>query len=361
MHSSGITIAALALAAKATAIGVWATPHDKYSSSVGVPGCKINTDRVAYWPGSVGCNNICIKLSYEGRSVHLLRIDQSGGAYDISYDAWAYLQTGQPASANPITGGTVAMDYEEVDASECAGLINTPGNKLPLSASNSINYLASCLAEPSSWVAQNHILYNICDPICTVGFDEECHLDMAVSNQPSCPHTLGLTSKLDTAPVYDVEYQTGRTLIAGSGKVVGAQSKGAAGDSNGSGPAKNAPEAPEASSVPAGGVFVEYPTAPVPSATPAVYSTSVPTYAAPSSAELPPYPTTYAAAPSYSASQPAGTVYTMSTLTKPARQDTVAPTKPATVTVSAAQASRVPAAAALVAATIFFSVVGAFI
>ena len=56
---------------------VWATPHDSYSSSIGVLGCKVNTNRVAYWPGSVDCNNICVSLSYEDRSVNLLRVDQS--------------------------------------------------------------------------------------------------------------------------------------------------------------------------------------------------------------------------------------------------------------------------------------------
>ncbi|KAK5655134.1 hypothetical protein OQA88_6033 [Cercophora sp. LCS_1] len=213
------------LALGAVAEGVWTTPHDSYSSSVGVLGCKINTDRVAYWPGSISCDNICIKLSYGGRSVNLLRIDQSGGAYDISYDAWNYLQTGKSAATDPIAGGPVAMEYEEVDASECADLIYTPGSKLPLSASNSINYLASCLAQPSSWVAQNHVLYNICDAICSLGQDEECELNLDVSNQPSCPHTLGLTVPLTTAPVYNVQYMTGETVVAGTGKVVSSQSK----------------------------------------------------------------------------------------------------------------------------------------
>ncbi|KFA69964.1 hypothetical protein S40285_03915 [Stachybotrys chlorohalonatus IBT 40285] len=210
--------ATLALATGAVAKGVWTTPHDKYSSSVGVLGCKINTNRVAYWPGSVDCDNICVKVSHKGRSVNLLRIDQSGGAYDISYDAWAYLQTGVSAADDPISGGPVAMEYEEVDAEECADLINTNGKGLPLSASNSINFLTSCLDQPNSWVAKNHVLYNICDAICTVGHDEECDLDMSVSNQPSCPHTLGLTTELTSAPVVDIAYQTGERTLAGSGE-----------------------------------------------------------------------------------------------------------------------------------------------
>ena len=227
MHSFSASafLPVLALAAGAAAKGVWTTPHDSYSSSIGVLGCKINTDRVAYWPGSVDCDNICVKLSYNSRSVHLLRIDQSGGAYDISYDAWNYLQTGKSAATSPITGGTVAMEYEEVDASECADLIYTEGSKLPLSASNSMNFLASCLAQPDSYVARNHVLFNICDAVCTLGHDEECSLDLNVSNQPSCPHTLGLTSPLAGAPVYNIQYQSGKTVEAGSGKEVAPQAK----------------------------------------------------------------------------------------------------------------------------------------
>ena len=47
------------------------TPHAEYSSSIGVPGCKINTNRVAYWPGSVDCNNICVKVTNGDRSHRL--------------------------------------------------------------------------------------------------------------------------------------------------------------------------------------------------------------------------------------------------------------------------------------------------
>jgi hypothetical protein len=213
-------VAAALPAVLAGGSGVSVTPHDKYSSSVGVLGCKVNTDRIAYWPGSISCDSICISLSYEGRSVKLLRIDQSQGAHDVSYDAWNYLVSGKSARKDPQMGGGIAMEYEELDASECADLIYTDGNKLPLSASNSINYLASCLAEPSSWVAQNHVLFNVLDAICTWGYDEECTLDLATSNQPKCPHTLGLTVALTTCPVYDIAYGTGEVMLAGSGQVV---------------------------------------------------------------------------------------------------------------------------------------------
>lgn len=209
----------IALAAGAAATSVSVTPHEQYSSSVGVLGCHIDTNRVAYWPLTVDCNNICVKLTYGERSVHLLRIDQSGGAYDISYDAWAYLQTGESATVNPIQGGGVTMDYETVDASECAHLINTDGNKLPLSASNAMNYVSSCLADSSSWVASNYVLYNIVDMQCAWGYDEVCTLDLSVSNQATCPHTLGLTAVLSSAPVYDITYGTGVAYNAATGVV----------------------------------------------------------------------------------------------------------------------------------------------
>jgi hypothetical protein len=127
------------------------TPHDMYSSSQGVLGCKVDTNRIAYWPMAVDCDNICVKVSYAGRSLNLLRIDRSGGAYDISYDAWNYLYTGKSAHDAPATGGAVNMDVSFVPASECASLLKV--GRLPLSASNSMNYLSNCLSQPNSWVA----------------------------------------------------------------------------------------------------------------------------------------------------------------------------------------------------------------
>ncbi len=123
--------------------------------------------------------------------VYLLRIDQSGGAYDVSYDAWNYLMTGYSATSRPTAGGATAMQYENVDISNCADLIHTDDGKLPLSAANSMNFVTSCLSQSSSWVASNYALYNILDSLCEWGYDETCTLDMAKSNQASCPHTLG--------------------------------------------------------------------------------------------------------------------------------------------------------------------------
>jgi len=45
------------------------TPHNYYSSSVGVLGCKINYNRVAYWPMAVDCDSMCVKLTWVPRKV----------------------------------------------------------------------------------------------------------------------------------------------------------------------------------------------------------------------------------------------------------------------------------------------------
>ncbi|KAG7424294.1 hypothetical protein IWW34DRAFT_640437 [Fusarium oxysporum f. sp. albedinis] len=187
------------------------TPHDQYSSSIGVLGCKIDTNRVAYWPGSVDCNNICVKVSYESRSVYLLKIDSSGGAYDISYDAWNYLGFGKSASDSPQQGGGIAMIYEFVHASQCTDILDN--GKLPLAAANSMNYVASCLSEPNSWVAQNYELYNINDPVCKRGVNEKCYLNLAISNQPECPSGLGAVGELNLT-VENILYPSGKIVPA---------------------------------------------------------------------------------------------------------------------------------------------------
>jgi len=194
------------------------TPHDSYSSSVGVLGCKINTNRVAYWPNPVDCNNICVSLSYEGRNVHLLRIDQSGGAHDVSYDAWNYLYTGHSATDKPTAGGGVDMQFENVDASKCYDLIHTDGHMLPLSAANSMNFLTSCLEQSGSWVGNHYVLYNILDSICTLGHDEKCKLDWPTANQATCLHTLGDMGKIKNAPVFNIRYPSGDKVLATSGQ-----------------------------------------------------------------------------------------------------------------------------------------------
>ncbi|KAK3381010.1 hypothetical protein B0H63DRAFT_494934 [Podospora didyma] len=145
-------------------LSVGVTPYEQYSSSVGVLGCKVNTNRIAYWPMPVSCNDIC-----------------SGGAYDILYDAWNF-NTGQSATVHQVTGGALTMECEKLPADQCGDLIHSFNGGLPLSASNSINYLTSCLGQPGSW--------------------------------PTCPHPLGGTPPLTSAPVYNIQYGTGIVYIA---------------------------------------------------------------------------------------------------------------------------------------------------
>lgn len=204
--------AALAVSTQ-TAQSASITPHDMYSSSIGALGCKLETNRVAYWPGPVDCDNICVKVSHKGRSVNLLKIDTSGGSYDISYDAWNYLAFGQSARDEPHQGGGITMDYEFVNADECKPLLQE--GKLELTAANSINFVASCLQNGSSWIARNYKLVNLLDPVCKYGYDEECHLDLGVSNQPSCAHQLGSNHSPTGLQVINIEYGSGKEVAIG--------------------------------------------------------------------------------------------------------------------------------------------------
>lgn len=206
-------------------IPVSTTPHDQYSSSQGILGCMINTNRVAYWPSPVDCGeSMCLKLSREGREVYVLRIDQSqpgphgeAPAHDVSYDAWNYLYTGQSATTHPVMDGGINVTYTTVPMtdSNCQALINSPDKKLPVSAANSMNYVDQCLKDNGSWASTNLGLWNIANPTCTWGFaNDECTLNLAVSNQASCKNMLGLQQALTTMPVYNIVYGTGATVLA---------------------------------------------------------------------------------------------------------------------------------------------------
>ncbi|EGU78792.1 hypothetical protein FOXB_10698 [Fusarium oxysporum f. sp. conglutinans Fo5176] len=152
-----------------------------------------------------------VDVSHDGRSVNLLKIDSSGSAHDISYDAWNYLVSGRPASEDPQKGGGIVMNYEYVHASKCQDLLED--GKPPLSAANSMNDLAGCLGEPQSWVASNFVLYNINDPVCKYGVNEKCHLNLAISNHAECPSGLGSTSKLNLN-VKNIIYGSGKSVTA---------------------------------------------------------------------------------------------------------------------------------------------------
>lgn len=210
--------AAAALASVATAANIpraqtaSITPHEQYSSSIGVLGCHIDTNRVAYWPSPVDCDKICVKVSYQGRSVNLLKIDQSGGAFDISYDAWNYLGFGVGAEKEPHQGGGISMSWEDVPVSECASLM-TPNGKLALSGANSMNTVDNCVRNhPDSFIAKNYELRNILDPVCKYGYDEVCHLENG-NNQATCPHQLGSNNPSGIV-VYNIQYGTGKKVAA---------------------------------------------------------------------------------------------------------------------------------------------------
>ncbi|KAJ1326906.1 Cerato-platanin [Microdochium nivale] len=194
------------------------TPHDLYSSSVGVLGCRIDTNRVAYWPSAVSCDNLCVRVTANGRSVTLLKIDQSGGAFDVSYDAYNYLVTGKSAREEPVFGGPIAAVYEDVLMSECAGLLlldaGSKGGKLPLAAANAMNFVSSCTGR-DTWVGRNFSLYKIADMGCKYGIDEVCTLpDPLLGNQPVCPGELGAVDKYVGRPVVNFAYGTGLELDA---------------------------------------------------------------------------------------------------------------------------------------------------
>jgi hypothetical protein len=185
------------------------TPHDVYSSSVGVLGCKIDTNRVAYWPSAVDCDKICVRVSANGRSVNLLKVDKSGGAYDIAYDAYNYLVTGKSAVEYPIMGGGIPATYEDVGMGECNDLLLTEDKTLAFTAANSMNFVTSC-KKTDSWVGNNFSLFNIANSACTLGVDEKCdYPGLNLGNQPICPHYLGLQTVMVGLASENIAYGTG--------------------------------------------------------------------------------------------------------------------------------------------------------
>ena len=54
------------------------------------------------------------------------------------------------------------------------------------------------------------------DAICTWGYDEKCTLDWPAANQATCPHGLGTPEALTSAPVYNIQYPSGKKVLAGS-------------------------------------------------------------------------------------------------------------------------------------------------
>ena len=53
---------------------------------------------------------------------------------------------------------------------------------------------------------------NIYEPVCHHGYDETCTLNLDVSNQPACAHTLGSMDTLSGHAIMVPEYGTGKMV-----------------------------------------------------------------------------------------------------------------------------------------------------
>ncbi|KAK3903626.1 hypothetical protein C8A05DRAFT_14430 [Staphylotrichum tortipilum] len=122
------------------------------------------------------------------------------------------LVSGQLAAAHPIIRGGVTMKVERVPADYCIKYFRNGG--LPLSASNSMNFVADCLSQPSRFVARNHTLFSTQGPVCHWGYNERCSLDLVKSNQPPYPHGLGTTNRRLPDMVFNIQYGTGARIAA---------------------------------------------------------------------------------------------------------------------------------------------------
>ncbi|ROV99695.1 hypothetical protein VSDG_02960 [Cytospora chrysosperma] len=203
---------------------VYVTPHSQFSSSIGVLGCKVDTDRIAYWPAAPDCTNMCIKLTFGSRSRTVLHIDTSGGNYDISFDTFQYLAFGSSATASPAilnANAGASMDYEIVDMSECSDIITSDTGKLSFIAV-SPNQVQACLSQSGSWVAQNYELLNIANSQCQYGIDESCTFNVA-TRTVNCPSGAGANGNVALSPaqpVIDYIAPCGVTATAGGAAVV---------------------------------------------------------------------------------------------------------------------------------------------
>lgn len=211
-------------ASLATSGTVYVTPHSQFSSSIGVVGCKVDTNRIAYWPVWPDCTNMCVKLTFGSRSRTVLHIDTSGGAHDISFDTFQYLAFGSSATASPAILDADAganMDYEIVDMSECADIITSDTGKLAMIAT-SPNQVNSCLEQPDSWLAQNYELRNILSSTCQYGIDEVCTLD-DTTGTATCPSGIASPANTLNLPVIDYIAPCGVKATSGAAAPVADQ------------------------------------------------------------------------------------------------------------------------------------------
>ena len=208
MQLNLIAVLGLALGhVSAETVGV--TPHQQYSSSIGVPGCLIDTNRVAYFPAMPSCTEPCVRVTHPeaGRKLTLLQIDQSQGAYDISYDAWNYLKSGVGAKKSPEKGGEINVEIVSValDDDQCQALLGRTGGKIPNMAISPNWAIDMC---PD---VENIVFYNFMTQSCTIGSDEVCQLNGQVMN---CPSGVGAVDDYDGPTVTDIAYGTGEDVLS---------------------------------------------------------------------------------------------------------------------------------------------------
>ena len=191
----------------ASAETISVTPHAQFASSVGVLGCLIDINRVAYFPSPPSCQSPCIRLkdNAHGREVTLLHIDSSEGAYDISYDAWNYLMTGSSARDDPNEGGNLEVDSEQLSLEDesCKALLSGTGGKIPVMA---------CSPQWGLECPDAVEFRNIGLSTCTTGTDEVCEVNESLVNCPSGDE--GAVAELVGMAVENIEYGTGNIVPA---------------------------------------------------------------------------------------------------------------------------------------------------
>lgn len=153
---------------------------------MGVIGCLVNTNRIAYFPMTPPCSNPCIKLTApNGNTINVLHIDQSGGSYDISMDAYKTLKYGAGwASINALPEAKWdGVKYEYVSMDQCKGIL--PSGKLPVIAKSPNKYVECVASEPQSFWAKNTQFYDIDDARCLRGVMQTCEM-VPPNNTPTC-------------------------------------------------------------------------------------------------------------------------------------------------------------------------------
>ncbi|KAG8630921.1 hypothetical protein KVT40_000061 [Elsinoe batatas] len=180
---NSLLVALGGLAAFTTATMQTVTGHVEYRSTIGVLGCKVDTNAVAYWPTTGDCDSVCAKVRNPAtgieKTVLTIGTSSASSVYDISWKRYVELK-GQPdtpeGNAAAYDGGT-PMEVFPVTMDQCEDLIyyeEDGQKKLPFLAL-SPNFLNECQASsPNSWVAQNGVLLDFVNDCCTIGKDQKC-------------------------------------------------------------------------------------------------------------------------------------------------------------------------------------------